>query len=187
MHFAFMLHMRFCRYKSKFLTLFLLTVLLSCSGCFEFLTGGNTSPSSVTSTLNSEVSPTTETTTSFSPDGDVSLPISYLDASQIYAPTADAAGLFPVVTFPDAISWNSEATPQDADGDGFYDDAYLAVSADSAALAAATNSNKNFVAHIFKNAFATSSTVQLCPISTDNRVECFLIPKQNRHQHCIWH
>ncbi len=155
------------KFKSKISTLGLVLFALSFTACFEFLDDSATSP----------LAATTVTTVSLMPDGDISLPISYLDAGQIVAPTGDAAGLFPVLILPEGIILNSETIPQDSDGDGFYDDAYIAVSTDTAALEASSVEAKWHWSKFFKTAHAEASAVQLCPITTANTVECFFDPK----------
>lgn len=159
--------------KSKILLLSFVILAFSLTGCFEFLFGDNT----VSTVGDAALSVNTAVTSSLAPDGDVSLPISYIDGSQLFAPANDAEGLFPVVTFAEAIVWNSASTPQDADGDGFYDDSYVAVSTDAAALTTASTEAQWHGAQFFKTAFAATSAVQLCPISTANTVECFFDPK----------
>lgn len=149
-------------------SLALILVFLLLTSCFENLTGQNSSqtPSSLLNPI--------------SPADDVSLPISYLDDSQIFVAQNDSEGFIPVVFFPDAIEWNQEHQFTDTNNDGFYDDVFLVVTTDENDLSEFSNnksqiqnSNLAFSDLIFRKAFAQANTVQYCAVQTNNAVECF--------------
>jgi len=157
------------RFSIFYRTVLTLTLALSLSGCFEFLF-----PSSGSKIV--PIDPTHLAPTQLLPDDETSLPISYLDGSGFLIAAPDEFNLIPVLAFADALNLNSESDFVDDNGDGYYDNVFLAVSTEATGLTAISD-NTSTIGRFFQNARAENPAQQLCPIRTTNLIECFFDPQ----------